>query len=553
MASERPQADVRAFIAYKRIAVGAASAVFVVALIALLYTISVHASPGNSDGATVILEGQAFGHGNLTLNHWALSLDSFWLVDVPLYAVAVLIGGIHPQLLHVVPAIVAAAVIVLGAWMAKRGRTKLAGATAVATVVVLLGLPTHAFAEFFLMGPLHVTTTLWCLIAFTALRRGRYGWGWWVAVGFLAAGILGDFQTVALGVAPVGLAGVSLALSRRRLSAGLVHISAALASLVLTVVVRLAALAIGTFTISRNPPATLHEVRLNLPHLFSYGAALAGIGFHPFGSESVPPLLEVAHAVGLGVVVAAVLIGSVAIVLAAVRGYRADEADGDDGTPAAELRWLDEVLLFGCLAGCGVFLVLSLTVSGAYGRYLTSAMVFGVILAGRLLGALVASYKGRTVGLTAAAVVFAAVTAGYAATVVSTLEVHPPVQTAAHLAHYLERHHLDDGIGAYWSSSIVTVESSGRVQIRPVIASASGDRIVRYTRQSSSQWYGEGFQFLVFDPSAPWGSVNALSAIHTFGLPAHVAKVGPYRVYSWKHPLYIRPDGSFAPQPTPSS
>jgi len=47
--------------------------------------------------------------GNFTLTHWALSLDSFWLVDAPVYSVAVLVGGVHPQLLHLVPAVIAVA------------------------------------------------------------------------------------------------------------------------------------------------------------------------------------------------------------------------------------------------------------------------------------------------------------------------------------------------------------------------------------------------------------------------------------------------------------
>ena len=67
---------------------------------ALLYAASVHAAPGNSDGATVILEGKALSGGNLTLRNWALSMDSFWLVDVPFYAVAVLLAGVKPQRAH---------------------------------------------------------------------------------------------------------------------------------------------------------------------------------------------------------------------------------------------------------------------------------------------------------------------------------------------------------------------------------------------------------------------------------------------------------------------
>ena len=110
-------------------------------LVGLLYLSSVHSYAANSDGASVILEGKAL-LGNFTLTHWALSLDSFWLVDAPVYAIAVLVGGVHPQLLHLVPAIIAVGVIGFGAWIAQRGRGRWAGLLAAGTVVVLLGLPT---------------------------------------------------------------------------------------------------------------------------------------------------------------------------------------------------------------------------------------------------------------------------------------------------------------------------------------------------------------------------------------------------------------------------
>src|SRR5271154_6056723 len=40
-----------------------------------------HAFAGNSDGATVVLEGVALRHGHLLLNGWNLSFDSFWGID----------------------------------------------------------------------------------------------------------------------------------------------------------------------------------------------------------------------------------------------------------------------------------------------------------------------------------------------------------------------------------------------------------------------------------------------------------------------------------------
>jgi 4-amino-4-deoxy-L-arabinose transferase-like glycosyltransferase len=184
-------------------------------LIGLLYSAAVHSLPMNSDGATVVLEGKAMSGGNLLLNHWGLSLDSFWLVDVPLYAIAVLIAGVHPQLMHLVPAVIAAGVVVTGVWIAWRSLSKWSALFAAGTVVVILGLPTHAFTEFYLLGPLHVATTLWCLFAFIALRRARFGWGWVLALCLLSAGLVGDFQTLVLGVLPIGLAGL-IAMVRTR-------------------------------------------------------------------------------------------------------------------------------------------------------------------------------------------------------------------------------------------------------------------------------------------------------------------------------------------------
>ncbi|HKH88036.1 MAG TPA: hypothetical protein VKA05_04400, partial [Acidimicrobiales bacterium] len=168
----------------------------IVGLVIWLYAASIHANQGDSDGATVVLEGQAILHGHLLLHGWALSLDSFWTVDALVYAVAIAVAGARPSLLYAGPAVIATAVILVGILMARENRR---GAAAVAggfTVVALLAFPTHSMASFFLRGPLHVGTALWSLIAFWAMRRGRFGLGWAIAVLMLVLGMLGDLQMV---------------------------------------------------------------------------------------------------------------------------------------------------------------------------------------------------------------------------------------------------------------------------------------------------------------------------------------------------------------------
>src|SRR6202012_5769652 len=91
-------------------------------LVVILYASARHAFAGDSDGATVVLQGQAMRSGNLTLHGWALSLDSFWTVDAVGYFLVELVTGMRAVLLFLVPSMIAAAVIVVGALLARDGR-----------------------------------------------------------------------------------------------------------------------------------------------------------------------------------------------------------------------------------------------------------------------------------------------------------------------------------------------------------------------------------------------------------------------------------------------
>jgi len=94
------------------------------------------------------------------------------------------------------------------------------------------------FRFFYLQGPLHVTTALWCLIAFLCLRWSTSRATWIIAVLFLAAGIDGDAQTLAFGVVPIAAAAVITVLQNRRLRLGYRDLSAAISSVVVALVVR---------------------------------------------------------------------------------------------------------------------------------------------------------------------------------------------------------------------------------------------------------------------------------------------------------------------------
>ena len=157
-------------------------------------------------------------------------------------------------------------------------------------------------------------------------------------------------------------------------------------------------------------------------------------------------------------------------------------------------------MLFGVLGGLAIYVKLSTVELYTYDRYLTSAVIFACILAARMVGAWTTEHHSiRTLRL--AAVVALVSLAAFA--VADGIIIHDganksyPQQPVPKLGRFLEAHQLHNGLGDYWSSSIVTVDTDRAVTVRPVSSNPSGT-IVRYQRQSNSSWYaGKTFQFLV--------------------------------------------------------
>ncbi len=513
-------------------AAGAVAAGFLI-LVGLLYVTALHASVPDSDGATVVLQGQVMSAGNLTLHNWSLALDPFWTVDALFYTVIERFTGLQAALLYLGPAIIASLVIIVGAALAGDGQRGAARVAAAATVVALLALPSQALGSVFLRGPLHVGTVLWCLIAFAGLRWGRFGWGWALAVVFFAAGTLGDAETVVFGIVPVVAAGLAAAVRTRRWRSGAPEVSAAGAAIALAWLIRQAAVYVGTYTITRNRRATSPaQMVADLKYLAAWGANLLGVG----GGSGVAAPVQVVHLIG----VLAVLGGVAAAAIALARGLV-------KGTPAqagATAPWrLDDLLVLAFFGSLAVFLALTISADSSFLRELTAAVIFGSILAGRWVGRLTAAISSprlRREGAIAGIAVIAVFASGSGVNVAKPRPVRPYEQ----LGKFLEAHHLRRGIGDFWSSSIVTVATGGAVTVRPVTTRVSG-RIVAFPLQASRSWYTEQtFRFLVYDTTRPWQGVDYATAIRTFGPVAHTYAVGSYWVLVWSHPIKVSLDKS---------
>lgn len=533
--SARPSRDLLGAAAWPRVWRALAWPALGLAVFALFTYTSLHGVIQSSDSVTPILEARAVLDGNLALAHWSLSLDSFWTVEVPFYVLGVAVFGVSPVLLSVVPALVATLVVLLGVALALEGHRGLAAWAGGLVVVAVLGLPGPFLTNFLLRGGTHIGTTLWCLVAFTALRRGRFGWAWAAGLVILAVATLGDLQTLFLGAVPVTLGGFAAIARRREWRAGLPAISAGALSAVLALLLRTVLVALGTFTTgpANHGLATQSQAVANLLNGLLWAGRLLGLV-----STAAPVWLQ-----GVHVLAALVLAGALIVTLTEFfRGLV-----GGRRLSLATERWrLDDLLLLAVACDACVFVALTVESDNGYARYLVPGLIFAVILTGRVVAQLVnvrqrsphrvpVSARGVVGGCLMVALLFAA---GMSFNLRGPL----PSSPTASLRQFLSAHGLHRGIGDYWDASTVTVDSKNEIRVRPVIA--LDGKIVRYQRMSAGRWYRyRNFQFLVFNAVAPWGGVDAASATETFGAPRRTYRVGQLEVLVWSHAIHVTARG----------
>jgi hypothetical protein len=516
-------------------------AIIVVAVVAVvlvyrgLYRASAESFAANSDGATVVLEGLALRHGHLLLSGWDLSFDSFWLIDATVYAGVIFLTGFHQSVLHVVPSLIALAIVVLGAGIASKGRKLRVAAAASLVMVILLALPSPMLSFFLLQGPWHIGTVLWCLIAFCGFSRAKFGFGWLVAIVALSAALLGDLSTLPIGVIPCAVAAF-LAMGRARsLKAGAWTFGGVSAASLLALALRAVVAHVGSFNIAQGVTrAHSAQYPVNVHLAIHYGADLFGLGSIPIGpapalgAYDLAPRgsLEQAFRIsGLVLVLAALALSVLSVAYGLIRGR----------SPMAlspRRSHLNDLLLCGVAGSIALFIYLCPNGNGDYARYLTPAVIYAALLTTCVVAQLVSRYSRDWVINIALALV---VVLGAVGVVSFTrdLRYDDAPQPAIALGNFLEQHHLQKGVGDYWSASLVTVVTNNNVAVRPVIVGRGGT-LARYGRQSAADWYGTTkFTFLVFDLARPWRRVDAATATASFGAPATVYRVGTYEVLVW--------------------
>jgi hypothetical protein len=179
--------------------------------------------------------------------------------------------------------------------------------------------------------------------------------------------------------------------------------------------------------------------------------------------------------------------------------------------------FVSQLLLAGIVANIFAYVPSALANHTALNtREIAPVLPFAAALAGRMLGerllrapagGALATFtvRGRRVGVRVVAAALVVLMGWYGFGLARQASVRPAPEPYTHLVSYLEGKGLSYGIGGYWESSVITVESGGKVTIRAVSPAC----LQPYQWESKSDWYdpaGHSANFLLLDNVAGYFS-----------------------------------------------
>jgi len=488
-----------------------------VAVAAGLFTVYLAASRTvavNSDGASNALQAWAMLHGNPLLRGWQLSDVSFYTTELPQYALVEMVRGLGPDVVHIAGAMTYTLVAVLAGLLAKGRATGRAGVLRAGLAVGIMAAPQQAGGVYvLLLSPDHFGSAVPVLATWILLDRAPRRW--WVppaAAVLLCWGLIADPIVLISGVAPLAAIGVArgyrvVVQQGQRLrsawfEAGLVLAAAAAAEGARLALHGIAAT--GGFQVwsAGNQLADFSQLGKNLVLTLQGILLLFGADFfgHNLGYVAV---LGIVHLVGIGL--AAWAAG------AALRRFgRADLA----------VQLTVSALLVSLVA-----YVLGRNALDLHStREFTAVLPLSAALAGRLLAGRLAAARL----IPAVAIVLTA----YLLSLGRVAAEPPAPAQGSQLGAWLAREHLYYGLGGYWESNVVTLDTGGQVRVRAVLQ--AGPVVIRDNWETRPDWYDPAVHqasFIVLAPGSGGQLFPSVANVQgSFGQPARICTVGPYTV-----------------------
>jgi len=485
----------------------------------------------NSDSANILLMAQDMLRGHPLLHGWYMSDVSFFPTEIPQYALLESLLGTQMQTAHVAAAMTYTLAFMLAVVLARSGTSGRAAWTRTLIAAGIMLAPQFGLGVFALdLSVGHIGTAIPLLLTWLLLDKAPARWYVPVLTALLLAWVLiADPIVYIVGVAPLGAVCGARVLRDLATSTGpwagrvaaawfdLALGAAAIAATVLAWAANYVITSLGGYRVNRLPFYFVHWQHLR------HNAPAAWKVFQVFGADYAG-----LHGIWLALAflhLASVLVVGWALARVARRFFLVSLAD--------------QVLAAAIVLNVVLYLLTNAAAEAAH--EVAIIVPFSAALAARVLvpavtaraGTLRAS-RARLAALVAGAVVLAGYTAGFGYEL--TRPSVPPANVR--LASWLLEHHLTYGLGGYWASSSVTVDSGQRVSVRALMQYT----LKRDLWMSNTSWYDPKLHyanFVVLDSQpgsfSHWEPRRLIRKY--FGVPARTYQVGPYTIMVWHRNL----------------
>lgn len=511
----------------------------IVALVVCLFNACVIATHiyQNSDTVQGLLTGNSVASGNLLLSGWHLAPDNFLFTDTLPYAGFELFLGPRAKLIPLVPALtytlIAFAALLACIRPSRPAAQNLAGA---AVILLVLGIPPYiGHWDPILLSNHHLGTVLGALVALMICAR--------LATGQRRTSISAVAAFVLVGIATIASDPFSLAFcffpsllvlaTDLVLQRGNLQRQRLVAAIGLTLAIGLgillphAILWSGGFVTDPSGLvlgfATPSQMGRNLEAVAC--GLLKFFGAKPFAPEI--GFIDRSAALMRCAVIALIVLAMLRAIWQVIVGK------------AHLFDWMLTASILAVLPICVVSQQFALGVVGAdvwqtpSQRYLTPVVFFSAVLAGRQLPQLFASLPTRSARITSSvllALLSASILTLYCKQI-TNLAATPDFiskSPSRQVGLWLEQHGLNQGVGGYWSASIVTAMTDGAVKVSPVMCLKN--KLVPFLWATDDRWYGQHPQFVIWYYQGDPSGLNLDVVRATYGRVDRLIDVDGYRV-----------------------
>ena len=487
-----------------------------------------------SDGANSALQAWDLIHGHILLHGWVFGDATYTTLELPINGVMQLIFGLGPRATHVASALTYVIVAAFAVAVAGIGGSRPARVARGAAVVAMLSIPLMSLLSLWLLleEPDHTGTPAFLLAAVLLIDRlaDRRFTAPLVGV-LLCVGEIGDATVEYVIVPAIVLACALRLLASRKLRSFDTAVGVAAAvSLPAEMLIRWVTVQLGGYVMV--PP----QAFLAAPSLMVKNVPLVVVNiYHVFGTDDTRSNVLGSFGNALGMLcLIATLAGLARVAWTWRRASRADQ-----------------VIALAIPINIAVYLLSPLPQPSNY-REVVGILPCGAVLAARtLIPATLGIARPQGSGLMAA---FRRAWLAPVAVAVAILAALLPLSAAASrpsagpaigpapfdgwgtptepLTAFLESHGYTYGLGSYWDSSIVTLQSGNKVAVRAIgfTREARGSRPSIPFWETNDLWYNPAqydATFIVADLKIPTSTPHVYESV--FGKP-----VATYQVDRWE-------------------